>query len=59
MENFKSFTADTPKEFTSIEVKLEDGSITRGYYVKWSNFIYLKFGSNNSQATEWRYSHMF
>ncbi|GEM_PF-5767344 len=52
---FVSFEKEYPKEFTSLLIKQENGDIVRGYYVAWSNIVYLAVGSNKSQATEWKY----
>lgn len=55
MNNFVPFSDNTPDQLTSLLIKQEDGSIVRGYYVKWSNTVYLEVGSNMSQAIYWRY----
>lgn len=52
---FKSFKEETPDQFSSLLIKQENGNIVRGYYVLWSNTVYLAIGSKKSQAIYWKY----
>lgn len=52
---FKTFEEHIPDQFTPLLIKQENGDVVRGYYVLWSNTVYLVEGSRNSQAIYWKY----
>lgn len=47
---------DRPDERVPLDVELEDHTIARAYYIKWSDTMYLNIiGKNLPRVIKWKY----